>query len=268
MTNGDHDPVAPAQQTGDTLGRASDDRRQPGSGRAFEVVLDHIEELVLEGRLHVGDRLPAERDLALQLGVSRPAVREAIRTLEAQGVLASRVGSGATAGTHVISERSQALGRLLRLQVALGQFPIDEVVVTRITLERSSCALAAGRHDEEQLGVLAELVEAMDHTLDRRDFNEVDIAFHVAIAQVAGNTMMSDLTAAVRESLRRPILEAERTLDDWEVFRIRLLDGHRAILDAISRGDACRAADLVEQHIRDSYARLPIGRDLPRLGNN
>ena len=69
--------------------------------RSYELVVDQIEEQILAGTLHVGDRLPGERDLAQHLQVSRAAVREAIRTLEAQGVVRSGVGSGKDAGTIV-----------------------------------------------------------------------------------------------------------------------------------------------------------------------
>lgn len=229
--------------------------------RAFEVVLDHVEQMVLDGRLAVGDRLPAESDMAAQLGVSRPAIREAIRTLEAQGVLASHAGSGASAGTHVISERSHALGRLLRLQVALAQFPLDEVTTTRITLERASCALAATNADDEGLAHLASMVDAMADTHDVDGYNELDTRFHVQIAELGGNTLMGDLTSAIRESLRRPILAAERTLTTWPAVRQRLQDDHRAIAEALAARDGDRAARLMEEHIRAARAALPL--DVP-----
>lgn len=232
---------------------------EPATQRAFETVLQHIESQILDGHLSVGDRLPAERDLALQLSVSRPAVREAIRTLEAQGVLASRVGSGARSGTHVISDRSQALGRLLRLQVALSQFPLDEVVVARIALERSSAQLAASPDaDGPQLDEMESLLEAMEQTQNLDDFNSLDSRFHIAIARAGNNTLVGDLTQAVRESLRGPIMRAERSLDDWMGFRSQLCAEHQAIAEAIQAGDAPAAADRVEAHIRNAYAILPL----------
>ncbi|GAA1391125.1 FadR/GntR family transcriptional regulator [Luteococcus peritonei] len=232
---------------------------QAGEPRAFETVLQHLTEQILDGRLTVGDRLPPERELAQQLGVSRPAIREAIRTLEAQGVLASRVGSGASAGTHVISERSQALQRLLRLQVTLAQFPLHEVVVARIALERGSAALACSSIDEDGLAALRGLLERMDQAEDRDEFNELDTRFHVGIAQHSGNTMLADLTQAVRESLRTPILEAERRVEDWEALRVRLRHDHHGILEAIAAGDASLAERRMEEHIRHAYGLLPLG---------
>ncbi|MEL4356612.1 MULTISPECIES: FadR/GntR family transcriptional regulator [unclassified Luteococcus] len=226
--------------------------------RAFEAVLEHIETQILEGHLRVGDRLPAERDLATQLQVSRPAVREAIRTLEAQGVLASRVGSGARSGTHVINDRSQALGRLLKLQVALSQFPLNEVVVARIALERSSVHLAAQHPGAPELSRVADLLEQMDQTEDPGEFNAQDTHFHVWLAQMGHNTLVADLTQAVRESMRDPILRAERRMADWPTLRARLAAEHRGIFEAIQAGDGDLAADRVEAHIRGSYSVLPM----------
>ncbi|WP_420176224.1 FadR/GntR family transcriptional regulator [Luteococcus sp. OSA5] len=226
--------------------------------RAFETVLQHIESLILKGRLRVGDRLPAERDLALQLHVSRPAIREAIRTLEAQGVLASRVGSGANSGTHVINERSQALGRLLRLQVALSQFPLDEVVTTRIALERSSVQMAAQYREPEALAHINDLLDQMDAEVEIEHFNALDTEFHIALAQSSHNSLVADLTQAVRESLRAPILRAEREMNDWPSLRRRLAAEHRAITESIEAGNANEAADRMEQHIRTSYNILQL----------
>ena len=226
--------------------------------RAFEVVLDHIEALILDGSLGVGDRLPPERDMAAQLGVSRPAIREAIRTLEAQGVLASHVGSGAQAGTHVINDRSQALARLLRLQVALAQFPLDEVMSTRITLERANCGLAVQNADDEGLARLSELVRDMDDKRTTDDYNTLDTRIHIHIAELGRNQLMVDLTGAIRESLRLPILTAERQLEEWEAFRQKLQCEHDAITNAIIARDADLAADLMERHIRTAYEELPL----------
>lgn len=226
--------------------------------RAFEVALTHIEGLILEGQISVGDKLPAERDLASQLNISRPAVREAIRTLEAQGVIASRVGSGARSGTHVINERSQALARLLRLQVALAQFPLNEVMTTRIVLERSSCQLAAQQADDQGLATLADITDAMDDQHDHEHFNQLDTEFHVTIARLGGNRLMGDLASAIRESLRLPILAAERQMAEWPRLREHFQTGHRAIQQALCERDGDLAADAMEEHIRSAYSLLPI----------
>src|SRR5690349_13603875 len=103
--------------------------------RTHQLVLHWIENELSAGRLAVGGRLPAERSLAEQLKVSRTSVREAIRVLEAMGVVRAGVGSGPEAGTVVISDPATALGSALRLHVATRHLPVADIVETRVLLE-------------------------------------------------------------------------------------------------------------------------------------
>lgn len=228
--------------------------------RSHELVLDQIEEQILAGTLRVGDRLPGERDLAGHLQVSRAAVREAIRSLEAQGVVRSAVGSGKDAGTVVSAMPSQALTRLLRLHVALANFPMPDVVDARVMLERSSATLAADNASPEALRAMRETLDAMDRAdIGQETFNDLDTDFHVAIAEASGNRLVADMTIALRDSMRRPILHALHALgSDWGRVADRLRADHRAILAAIEEGDGARAADRVDQHIRSAYDALPF----------
>ncbi len=225
--------------------------------RAYELVVDRVEEQILAGTLQVGDRLPAERDLAARLQVSRAAVREAIRTLEAQGVVRAGVGSGPDAGTVVSALPSEALTRLLRLHVALANFPLDDVVEARVMLERSSASLAADRATPESIAAITEPLDAMEAQQDRLSFNDLDTAFHIAVAEAGGNRLVADMTIAIREAMRHPILrELERPGERWPEVRAQLVAEHRAVAAAIAAGEAERAADLVEEHIRSSRRLL------------
>lgn len=228
--------------------------------RSHELVVDQIEEQILAGTLRVGDRLPGERDLASHLQVSRAAVREAIRSLEAQGVVRSAVGSGKDSGTLVSAMPSEALTRLLRLHVALANFPMDDVVDARVMLERSSATLAAHNAAPANLDAMREALNGMDIPgVDQETFNELDTAFHVAIAEASGNRLVADMTIALRDSMRRPILQALHALGpDWEGVADQLRADHRAIYAAIESGQGETAAELVDQHIRSARAALPI----------
>ncbi|OAB88363.1 GntR family transcriptional regulator [Janibacter melonis] len=228
--------------------------------RAFEVVLVWVEERILAGDLGVGDQLPAERDLAQQLEVSRSAVREAVRTLQAQGVVRSSVGAGAAGGTTITSVPSDALGRLLRLHVSLTHFDLPDVLEVRIALERLSVRLAAAHATEDDLETMRGLLETMaDPDVDRRVFNDHDTAFHVALARAAGNRLATDLTAAIRESMQLPILDRFRTLASWDDVADELRRDHQAIFDAVAAGDGDAAQEQVETHIRSAWAALSTG---------
>jgi GntR family transcriptional repressor for pyruvate dehydrogenase complex len=236
--------------------------------RTYELVLDRIEGQIVTGELRAGERLPPERELAALLGVSRPAVREALRILEAQGVVRSQVGTGPASGTTIERLPGSALARLLRLHVALGSFPLADVVETRVALERASVELACRTAGEADLARMRAALSAMDEPdIDRRTFNEQDTEFHVALADAAGSRLMSDVTGAIRESVRLPILRGLSALDDdgdqgWHAVRDVLRADHRAIFDAVASGaDGSAAADCVEAHIRGFYARIEsVGR--------
>jgi GntR family transcriptional repressor for pyruvate dehydrogenase complex len=220
--------------------------------RTYEMVLDRIEEQILGGQLRVGSRLPPERDLAAMLGVSRTAVREAMRTLEAQGVVHAVVGTGRGSGTTVDSASSQALTRLLRLHVALANFPIADVVETRVMLERRSVQLAVRHATGQDLLRIGNLVDAMDDPrVSREEFNTLDTAFHVAIAEAGGNRLVSDITTAIRESLRSTLLQAFTAMQDWDSVADGLRAEHRRIHDLLAARQAGQAADAMERHIRD-----------------
>lgn len=223
-----------------------------------ELVIDAIEEQIMAGSLTVGDPLPAERDLAAKLGVSRASVREALRVLDSLGVVQSAGGSGRGAGTFIAAMPSAALTRFLRLHVALANFSLNDVTETRIQLERSSAILAASRADKDSLAAMNAQLAMMDSPGISLDvFNDADTAFHVAIAQAAGNQLFSDLTGAIRTSLRKSIFASFNRVDDPQALMSRLQTQHHQIMDAIVEGHAAEAADLTEEHIRFAAAALP-----------
>ncbi|MBA4100912.1 MAG: GntR family transcriptional regulator, partial [Arthrobacter sp.] len=147
--------------------------------RTHQLVLSWIEAELSEGRLAVGGRLPAERTLAEQLKVSRTSVREAIRILEAMGVVRAGVGSGPDAGTVVISDPTAALGSALRLHVATQHLPVADIVETRMLLESWAASRASPEAPElEEAGKL--LDEMAVEGLDVDEFLALDVRFHLA----------------------------------------------------------------------------------------
>lgn len=238
--------------------------RPVGRARAYELVIARIEEQIGAGALGVGDRLPPERDLASMLGVSRAAVREALRVLEALGVVRAGVGVGPDGGTVLASMPSEALTQLLRLHIALANFPMPDVIEARIMLERWSARLAAQYASEQDRERLVEIVQAMDRPdIEREDFNALDTAFHVAIADAGRNSLVADMTSAIRSSMRNSILQSFYENPRWDEVQDELRVGHHGVLDAILRGKGVLAADRLEAHIRYAYASLSWSRPSP-----
>ena len=228
----------------------------PSHRQAHQVVLAHIEKQLLAGELHNGDQLPPERDLAATLGVSRSAVREALRVLQAQGLVASQPGPGR--GTRLSDSQGEALGRLFRLHLALASTSISDLTETRIALERATAALAAHNAKPARLRAIERRLQAMEDTFDLDAFNELDTEFHVEIARAADNRFIGNLTAAIRQALRAPIRAASLALDDWQELRSDLVAQHRQVFETIRSGDAERAASVMEAHIRTAYAVLNL----------
>ncbi|WP_115787822.1 FadR/GntR family transcriptional regulator [Arthrobacter silvisoli] len=225
--------------------------------RTHELVLGWIEKQFSDGKLLLGGRLPAERALAEQLQVSRTSVREAIRILEAMGVVRAGVGSGKDAGTVVIAEPATALGAALRLHAATRHLPVADIVETRVLLE--SWAVSRARPESPALAEAAVLLDEMDAGPGTEEFLALDVRFHLALAAAAGNVVVSAMMASLREAIEGYAAELTKNLPDWDATAGRLRAEHRAILDAVNTGDGGRAARLVAAHIEGYYreAGLP-----------
>lgn len=225
--------------------------------RTHQLVLQWIESQFSSGELVLGARLPAERTLAEQLGVSRTSVREAIRILEAMGVVRAGVGSGPEAGTVVIAEPAAALGSALRLHVATSHLPVADIVQTRVLLE--SWAAARARADSPALKEAAGLLDRMNAGLDPEAFLELDVSFHLALAEAAGNAVVTAMMGSLRESIQGYAGRLTANLPNWPATAARLHAEHGEILAAINANDGGRAAELVAAHIEGYYTEAGLG---------
>jgi GntR family transcriptional repressor for pyruvate dehydrogenase complex len=220
--------------------------------KTHQLVLTWIENELSEGRLAVGGRLPAERSLAEQLQVSRTSVREAIRILEAMGVVRAGVGSGPEAGTVVISDPTAALGSALRLHVATQHLPVADIVETRVLLE--SWAVSHARPDSPELASAANLLDEMEaEEVAVEEFLALDVRFHLALADAAGNAVVSAMMGSLRESITGYASLLTGNLPDWHATAARLRSEHHGILAAVQNDDGERAAKLVAAHIEGYY---------------
>lgn len=230
--------------------------------RAYELVLGAVEDGIATGRFRVGDRLPAERDFAARLGVSRASVREAVRALEAMGVVRSSVGQGPDAGTVLIPGSSSALTRILRLHIGLSTFPMPDAIEARVMLERWSCKLAAQVATPDEIDAIRATLDAMNRPgISRHEFNELDTRFHVQIAEAGHNRLVADMTTAIRDAMRWWIMRSFEQRDDWDALTHELREGHAAISEAVAEHLPMVAAERVEAHIRSSYGALLWSRE-------
>jgi GntR family transcriptional repressor for pyruvate dehydrogenase complex len=174
------------------------------------------------------------------------------------GVVRAGVGSGPDAGTVVISDPTAALGSALRLHVATQHLPVEDVVETRVLLE--SWAAARARPDAPGLDTAAALLDDMDEGHGVDDFLILDVRFHLALADAAGNAVVSAMMGSLREAIQGYAGQLTANLPDWGATASRLRAEHREILAAIRKDDGERAAELVAAHIRGYYKEAGLGR--------
>ena len=227
--------------------------------RAWEVVLEHIENDLLGGRLRPGDRLPGERALAAELGVGRSSVREAIRVLEVLGLIRTSVGSGPSAGAIIVALPGGGMSALMRLQVAARGFPVADVVKTRLVLEASVVTELAEARPRPALSGSERLLEAMESAeLTEAEFLALDAQFHLSLAEASGNQVVTATMAGLRSAIEGYARAGAQSLASWPATSARLMLEHRGILAAISSGDADSARTAVQAHIAGYYAETHL----------
>jgi len=213
------------------------------SSRLYEQIVRQIEESIQKGELSAGSQLPPERDLAKQFGVSRTAVREAIKALQEKGLVDAFPGRGTFVTTGTPNAMRRSLDRLVNSEEEEGRAYLVEV---RDILEPEIAALAAERADDEALATMREAVKTMDSAAwDSDVYIEADLDFHLALAEAAGNPIVLSLIDSIVGLLREQRLR---------IFRVeggpdRGQQHHRRILDAIQRRDPQAARAAMQSHL-------------------
>jgi GntR family transcriptional repressor for pyruvate dehydrogenase complex len=223
--------------------------------RAFEHILGELEASISAGALAAGDRLPPERDLAARFGVSRASVREAIRVLEAMGVVSVR--RGAEHGVVLLQEPGNAFQPVLRLLVALRHVSLGDAIEFRVMVEAGAARSLAAAGGGAGLAPLLDRMEAPG--IRQQEFHALDAGFHVTLVRTAGNALLNLVEDAVDGLLRKVVTDLALIAWDWDAVRPQLIAEHRAIHDAIAAGDGDAAAALVTRHIRHWGHRLQGG---------
>lgn len=210
--------------------------------RIYEEVTTELQMLVQSGKFKPGDRLPPERQLAIMFAVSRNSVREAIKSLEQQGMLISRPG----AGTFIVASSQTDLHGALGQILSLARNRLADIFELRLLLEPQIAHLAAQRVTEEGLCRLQSLLSEYESALiAEKPVHDLDQAFHDALAAATGNPCVMGLMEKIQELLCESRDEPlQSALRNWES-----LEGHRLILDALQRHDCEAARTAMIQHI-------------------
>jgi DNA-binding FadR family transcriptional regulator len=215
----------------------------------YEQVAERIRSAILARSLSLEDGLPAERELAAQFGVSRTTVREALRHLQAQGLLSA---SGRTSPMRP-ADPETALARFrdaLSLVVQLSHISLSELIELRLAVETAALVRAAQspikKHLDEARSALAVMAQPK---VDQPGFYEADTAFHIALVAASGNEALRLVMLAVRDSIRLHLDEAMRGRT-FAKERPRVLEEHRRLLLAVENGKEKVVSSLLLEHLR------------------
>ena len=217
--------------------------RQP----VYLQVAEQLREAILDGRFALGMPLPSERRLQETFGVGRTTVREALRALEAQGLVGPGPGGWrSVASPSLDAPLREALVQLVRLE----QVDLDDLVDLRLILEPAAVERAARHHDELSLARARACLDEMQQPgIEVRVFQDADVRFHVALAEASGNRALHLVMLTLRDVIDRYMRAMAESVADVGLRLPKAAADHAAILAAIERGDGKAAVDRTVEHL-------------------
>lgn len=213
------------------------------TSRLYEQIVQQIEESVLNGSLKPGDQLPAERELAQRLGVSRTAVREAVKALREKGLVEAYSGRG----TFITDGTSHAARQSFDLMIKIGQQEgSTHLAELRLILEPGIAALAAERAEEEHLAAMREAVAVMDRAQnDPAAYIEADLDFHLALAEAVANPLILSLIDSIVGLLREQRIKIFNVEGGPQRGQVH----HKRILEAMEQRNPEAARSAMSAHL-------------------
>jgi DNA-binding FadR family transcriptional regulator len=212
--------------------------------RASSAIAEQIRTAIVTGQLGAGDRLPPERELAEQFGVSRVTVRDALRALEAMGLIDVRVG--ARGGAFVTVPSGDVVGQTMSDMMMMQAITPEDIVEARLMVELGTITIASARATDEDIARLRELAQRAHEALDAGTYTrELSWDFHAVLGEITHNGAIEGLTQSFRSSLSmHPI----RTREGARAFE-RTVEEHERILAALERRDGAAARREMATHL-------------------
>lgn len=242
--------VTTARPSGAKNGRASGVLEPLAKPAAYELVVDRLRRAIHLASYIPGDRLPPERTLANQLGVSRVTVREALRVLQGEGYLKTRSGGASTVQAVSVSARQ------FRQQLKQRWRELDALVTFRLAIECAAAKLAAGNRDRSDIRHIDATLTRLEACHNLAEFRREDSAFHLAVATAARNPFLRDAIEDARAAMFWWIDALENKLDVSASVR-----DHREIADAIRDGRGDAASRAMSMHIEGTRNALRLSLD-------
>lgn len=214
-------------------------------------VAQRIRAAILDGTFPADTELPTEAELAQSFGVGRSTIREALRVLQAHGLI-SGADTVSTTRPRVTHDRTAgAAGLALSTALQVGAIPLADLVALRVLLEAEAIRQITAVPDAARSCL--ETMAAAVGAADIQAFHAADIDFHVQLAYAGGNRALGFVIGVLRDCIAGHLLDALAAMTDPGATLVRLLAEHRAIVDALDAGETGRAAELAVGHIRGFY---------------
>ena len=211
--------------------------------KAFETTVENLQEFIIEHAMEAGDVLPSERELSQRFRVSRHTLREAIRVLQEKGVLVTKRGSG----TYVAAKGKHSLSDELLALMPSEYDRLQEIFQIREIIEPQAAALAATMVGPENIQELRQIIAAQLLATTSIRQKELDSRFHVVLAFATKNQLLADIVEKINFALEPARSRHHHT----KTRRLRSIEGHSLIVDALEQGDSGKAATAMRNHIGD-----------------
>ena len=212
--------------------------------RASSSIAEQIRAAIIGGKLTAGERLPPERELAEQFGVSRVTVRDALRALEAMGLIDVRVG--ARGGAFVTVPSGSVMGQTMSDMMMMRALTSDDIVEARLVVELGTVTLACARATDEDLEKMRQLGQRAESEIKAKTYTrELSWDFHALLAEMAHNVALEGLTSSFRSSLSMHPVRAREAGGG----HARTVEEHARICDAIERRDGTTARREMARHL-------------------
>jgi GntR family transcriptional regulator, transcriptional repressor for pyruvate dehydrogenase complex len=233
--------------------------------RAYEAIVEQVEDALARGVLRPGSRLPSERDLMTQFAVSRSTVREALRVLESSGLIRSRPGD--PHGAEVLPYSAGSLRKPMLRLAKVDELSLCELVQFRMILESAAYMLAARLRTAEQMAEMEAALARMSEAIGEghEAFSAADVAFHEVIARVSGN-MLIQVCGEVVHGVVLGLIDDKiaKAADRTELMR-ESLRHHAEVFEAVRRGDGAAASRLARDTLFAYYVSYLNDDERPKV---
>ena len=213
--------------------------------KASEVLASRLRELIIQGRIPPGDFLPSERELVVESGLSRTSVRDALRVLETDGLITTKVGR--TGGSMVTLPGRASVARSVEVFVRTHGIRLESLLECRVAVEPTLARLAAKNRTQAQLKEITAIHETFVASVDDvPSYKNINLDWHLAVARASANEPLMALMEAVSMPIRDAMNYRHVTTPELRQGAVR---AHTVILKAIAEQDGDAAFKRMERHV-------------------